>query len=230
MSATTTILFIVTSHAMLANTGNATGVWLEELTTPYYMFKDAGFEVEIASVKGGSVPIDPKSLEEDTEKPESVARYLEDNMLQRTMQSSLAIEDLDVEKFDAIFFPGGHGTMFDFPNNKALAKAIHTTLSNDGYIAAVCHGPAVLIGVNDNDGKPVIAGKKISSFTNAEEEAVELTDEMPFLLETKLKELGAKFEANDNFQPHAVRDGQIITGQNPASSEKVAELLIEALK
>lgn len=226
---TAAILFIVTSQALLGNTGEATGVWLEELTTPYYMFQEEGYDIEIASVNGGAIPIDPRSLSDD-DKPESVEKYLSDSDLQNTVQNSIAATDVEASKYDAVFFPGGHGTMYDYPNNETLASVINEILANNGVVAAVCHGPAVLVGVNGPDGNPIVQGKKVSAFTNAEEEAGGLTEVMPFLLETRLKELGAEIVSNDNFEPQAIRDGNIITGQNPASSGDVAKLVIEALK
>ena len=225
---TITILFIVTSQALLGNTGEPTGVWLEELTTPYYMFKDAGYEVEIASVQGGEIPVDPRSLS-DEDKPESVVKFESDEALQTSLQSSAAANQVDSSKYAAVFFPGGHGTMFDFPNNGTLAGVINDVLARDGVVAAVCHGPAALVGVNGPDGEPIVKGKKVSVFTDAEEEAVGLTDEMPFALESKLAELGAEIISAENWAPQAVRDGNLVTGQNPASSAEVARLVLEAL-
>ena len=226
---TAAILFIVTSQALLGNTGEPTGVWLEELTTPYYMFQEAGYEVEIASVSGGDIPVDPRSLT-DEDKPESVIKFESDTTLQQSLQNSTAADEVDTSKYAAVFFPGGHGTMFDFPNNETLAGVINGILGQDGVVGAVCHGPAVLVGVNGPDGEPIVKGKKISAFTDAEEDAVGLTDEMPFLLETRLRELGAEIVKADNFQPQAVRDGNIVTGQNPPSSADVAKLMLEALQ
>ncbi len=223
------ILFIVTSGAMIAGTNDPTGVWLEELTTPYYAFEDAGYEVEIITVAGGDVPIDPRSLSDD-DKPESVVRYMNDTALQAAVKNTPSINNLDPSKYAAVFFPGGHGTMFDYPNNEKLASIINQTLAADKIVAAVCHGPSVFVGVNDENGKPVVNGKRISAFTNAEEDAVGLSDVMPFMLETKLEELGAIIIKTDNFKPIAVIDGNIVTGQNPPSSAKVAKLVIEKLE
>lgn len=225
---TMTILFIVTSQALLGNTGEPTGVWLEELTTPYYMFKEAGYAVEIASVQGGEIPIDPRSLS-DEDKPKSVVEYEGDEDLQKSLQNSVAANQVDPSRYAAVFFPGGHGTMFDFPDNGTLAGVINDVLARDGLIGAVCHGPAALVGVNGPDGAPIVKGKKISAFTNAEEDAVGLTEEMPFPLETRLRDLGAEIIKADNFEPQAVRDGNLVTGQNPPSSPEVARLMIEAL-
>lgn len=223
------ILFIVTSHAMMGNTGEKTGLWLEELTTPYYALQEAGYSVEFATVKGGIVPIDPRSLEGD-EHPQSVVQYLNDTALQTTLKHTIAAEKIDMEKYAAVFFPGGHGTVWDFPNNETLANIITTALASDKPVAAVCHGPAVFVGVENPDGTPLVAGKKIAAFTNSEEYAVGLSEVVPFMLETKLTELGAEIVKTDNFKSNAVIDGNLITGQNPASSLAVANLMIEALQ
>lgn len=223
------ILFIVTSNAMIGQTNDPTGVWLEELTTPYYAFTDAGYEVEIVTVSGGDVPIDPRSLGED-DRPNSVVRYFEDDALQAAVKGTPSADNVDTNKYAAVFFPGGHGTMFDYPNNPKLADIITTTLKDDKVVAAVCHGPAVFVGVNNENGEPIVKGRTISAFTNDEEDAVGLSDAMPFMLETKLIELGANIVKTDNFTPKAVADGNIITGQNPPSSEAVADLVIKALE
>lgn len=223
-----TILIIVTSHGQIGTSNEKTGVWLEELTTPYYAFKDAGYDVEIVTVSGGDVPIDPRSLS-DEEKPESVVRYMKDDVLKAAVKDTKSADNIDSSQYAAVFFPGGHGTMWDYPNNETLAGIITTTLKQDKPVAAVCHGPAVFVGVKDQNGNPIIKGKKISAFTDSEEAAVGLTEKVPFLLETKLKELGAEIVKTDDFQPHAVADGNIITGQNPPSSADVARLVIENL-
>ncbi len=227
---TLVILFIITSSATMGNTTEPTGVWLEELTTPYYAFKDAGYDVEIVTVAGGDVPIDPRSLNDETEKPKSVLRYLKDDALKAAVKNTPSVETVDPAQYAAVFFPGGHGTMFDYPNNEKLAQIINTTLDNDKVVAAVCHGPAVFVGVTDKNGDPIVKGRKISAFTNSEEDAVGLTDSMPFLLESKLEELGAHIVKTDDFAPHAIADGNIVTGQNPPSSAGVAKLVIEKLK
>lgn len=224
------ILFIVTSHAFIGETGKSTGLWFEELTTPYYAFKDAGYSVEIASISGGAVPIDPTSQKELGDNPASVDRFLRDSQAMQALKNTTSIEKIDSTKYAAVFLPGGHGTMFDFPGNAKLASIVSSTFERGGVVAAVCHGPAGLLDAKDKNGNPIVQGRKVSAFTNAEEEAVNLTKEMPFLLETRLRELGANVETAPNFQPFAVADGNLITGQNPASSEKVAELVIEQLK
>lgn len=226
---TLTILFILTSHAMMGDTGQPTGVWLEELTTPYYALKDAGYDVKLASIKGGEIPIDPRSLEGEEELPESVKRFLADEDAMNALKNSAAIENVNATQYAAVFLPGGHGTMFDLPESERLAEIVSETLTENRIVAAVCHGPAGLVSAKNANGEPVVKGKNVAAFTNSEEEAVELTDAVPFLLETGLKELGANVITAPDFQPHAVQDGHLITGQNPSSSGKVAELIINTL-
>lgn len=223
------ILFIVTSHAMLGNTGKPTGLWLEELTTPYYAFIDAGYEVQIVSIAGGNVPIDPRSKAPLGQNPESVDRFLKDTVATQKLVATASIEQVDMSNYDVVFLPGGHGTMWDLPNNKTLAILLGKAMDEGKVVAAVCHGPAGLVNAKLSNGDSIVKGKKVSAFTNEEEEAVELTKEMPFLLEARLRELGADFQEAPNFQAFAVSDGNLITGQNPASSEKVANLVIEYL-
>ncbi len=224
------ILIIVTSHAMMGGTDEKTGVWLEELTTPYYAFKDAGYDVEIITVSGGDVPIDPRSLSAE-DKPDSVVRYMNDEVFKAAFKGTKSASEIkDLSKYAAVFFPGGHGTMWDYPNNDVLSGLINSAISADKPVAAVCHGPAVFVGVVDEAGVPIVKGRKISAFTNAEEDAVGLSDAVPFMLETKLKELGAEIVKTENFQPIAVEDGHIISGQNPASSGLVAELVLKNLR
>ena len=223
------ILFIVTSSAMMGTNEESTGVWLEELTTPYYALTDAGYDVEIVTVSGGDVPIDKRSLVGD-EHPESVKRYFDDEQLQKDLKDTESVEGIDTSKYAAVFFPGGHGTMFDYPDNPKLAKIVTDTINADKPVAAVCHGPAVFVGVMDENGEPLVKGRKISAFTNSEEDAVGLSDAMPFLLESKLSELGAEIVKGDDFAPQVVVDGNLITGQNPPSSKGVAEKLIEKLQ
>jgi putative intracellular protease/amidase len=222
-----TILFILTSHSQIEKNKQPTGVWLEELTTPYYALVDAGYQVEIASISGGKAPLDPKSLGGDEA---SVTRYNQDKDLQDKLANTIDIKDVDLDKYDGVFLPGGHGTMWDLPNNQKLANIVATSLEQNKPVAAVCHGPAGLVSAKYVNGDSVVKGKNVAAFSNAEEAAVGLTEIVPFLLEDKLKELGAKYSSVDNFKAHAVRDGNLITGQNPASSEAVAKLLIEAIK
>jgi putative intracellular protease/amidase len=224
------ILFIVTSNAVMAPSDEPTGVWLEELTTPYYEFVDAGYEVKIASVSGGDIPIDARSTSEDAMKEDSVQRYLKDDVLQAALKSTPSATDVDAAQYSAVFFPGGHGTMWDYPNNPVLADIIETTLNDGRVVASVCHGPAVLVGVKGADGEALVKGKRIAAFTDSEEAAVGLTDAVPFLLETRLRELGAEIVKVDDFQPLSVVDGNLVTGQNPASAKPVAQDVMEILE
>lgn len=227
---TITILFIVTSHGMMGDKSEPTGIWFEELSTPYYAFTDAGYQVDIVSVSGGPVPIDPRSQLALGENPESVDRFLEDASAMTLIKDTKPIDQIDTSGYDAVFLPGGHGTMWDLPGSQALAEAVSKTLADGRVMAAVCHGPAGLVSATDSNGVPVVKGRKVAAFTNAEEDAVGLTDAVPFLLETRLKELGANVQIAPNFEAFAVVDDNLITGQNPASSEKVAKLVIEQLQ
>lgn len=227
---TLAILFIVTSSTTMGASSEPTGVWLEELTTPYYEFVDAGYDVKIASVAGGDIPIDPRSTGEDQKKEESVARYFEDDVFQLAIKDTPSASDVNASDYAAVFFPGGHGTMWDYPNNPTLATIINDTLADDRIVASVCHGPAVLVGVETENGEPLVKGKKVAAFTNSEEQAVGLEDAVPFLLETKLRELGADVQVAEDFQSFSVIDGNLVTGQNPASAKAVAADVIGLLK
>ena len=224
------VLFVLTSHTTLGATGKPTGFYFEEMAAPYWAVVDAGHEVTIASIKGGPAMHDPGSLDDDAEKRATpVTRFMDDSDAMAKLTGTVAISDIDPAKYDAIFLPGGHGTVWDLPDNEKLAGTISSIYAADGVVAAVCHGPAGLVNVKDADGKSLVQGKRVNCFTDAEEEAVGLTDVVPFLLESRFRELGAKFESSDNFTPHAVRDGRLITGQNPQSSDLVGEHLVAAL-
>ena len=222
------ILIVTTSHDTIGDTGKPTGVWLEELTTPYYIFLDAGASVMIASIKGGAVPIDPSSAKGDL--PASAKRFLADPQAKRALATTKAIDTIDLSTYDAIFLPGGHGTMWDLPDSAALSIRLGQAYDSGQVVAAVCHGPAGFVGAKRADGSPLVRGRRISAFTNAEEEAMGLTKAVPFLLETRLAELGAHVENGPRFKPFAVRDGKLVTGQNPASSEKMAKLVLSAAR
>ncbi|NJK56151.1 MAG: type 1 glutamine amidotransferase domain-containing protein [Pleurocapsa sp. SU_5_0] len=224
------ILIIVTSHAIMDNSSEPTGLWLEELAAPYYVFIDAGMSVTIASIQGGVVPIDPKSKKPIGENSPTVDRFLQDKAAIAATSNTVAINNINPDIYDAVFLPGGHGTMWDLPNSASLANIISQTYAQDKAIAAVCHGVAGLIGATKADGSPLVDGLKVNSFTNAEEDAVGLSSSVPFMLETKLRELGADFQSADNFQPFAIQSGNLITGQNPASSLLVANKILEALQ
>jgi len=223
------ILIITTSHADMGSPDEKTGVWLEELTTPYYAFTDNGADVTLASIAGGPIPIDPLSIGDDSRKEESVRRYFEDRDLRAKVGDTPAFTSLDGNIFDAVFLPGGHGTMWDYPKSAELAALVSRYLAQGKPVAAVCHGPAGLTAALDANGDPIVKGRKVAGFTNSEERAVGLADTVPFLLEDKLRELGGDYHKGPDFAPFAVRDGLLITGQNPASAAKAAALTLEAV-
>lgn len=194
MTPTIKILMILTSHATMGDAGKPTGAWFEEVATPYYAFVDAGAQVDVASIQGGRVPIDPRSVKPRGENEVSVDRFLGDATASRKIEYSMKIENVSAAGYDVVFLPGGHGTMWDLPNSTALARVVSQAWRDGKVVAAVCHGPAGLVGATDEGGKPIVAGRRVSAFTNAEEQAAGLTDVVPFLLETRLRELGARFE------------------------------------
>ncbi|MDN3516279.1 type 1 glutamine amidotransferase domain-containing protein [Aquisalimonas lutea] len=216
------ILMVVTSAARMPS-GKDTGLWLEEFAVPYATFREAGAEVTVASPQGGATPIDPRSNPDEAQ-----ARQWQE--ASERLAHTLPLEDVRAEDFDAVFLPGGHGTMFDLPDNPALKALLEAFARADKVIAAVCHGPAGLVGVNGPDGRPLVADRQIAVFTDEEERAVELDQDVPFLLESRLRELGARVDPRPPFQEHAVRDGRLVTGQNPPSSARTAALTLEALR
>ncbi len=230
MSATLKVLIILTSHAVIGDTGKPTGVWFEELTTPYYAFVDAGASVEIASIDGGKVPIDPASIETAEKNPPSVNRFLADKDAMAQIEASRPVTQVSADDYDAVFLPGGHGTMFDLPDSRALATLLSQAWAKGKVVSAVCHGPAGLVNVVDSNGKPIVAGRRVAGFSNTEEEAAGLTKAVPFLLEDRLRALGGLYEKGPDFTPFAERDGKLITGQNPQSSQEVARLVLDALE
>jgi putative intracellular protease/amidase len=223
------ILMITTSAERMIPSDEPTGVWLEELTSPYYAFRDAGAEVTIASIRGGAVPIDARSLQPEGENDASVERYLKDAALQAAVTDTRPFTEVDPAGYDALFLPGGHGTMFDYPASQALARVVERFDRDGKVIAAVCHGPAGLVSALKPDGSPFVAGRKIAAFTDREERAVGLAETVPFLLESRLTDLGALHEGGPDFAPYAVRDGRLVTGQNPASATLTAALTLESI-
>lgn len=216
------VLMLVTGAGKMTN-GKPTGLWLEEFAVPYLALVKAGYQIEVATPKGGSSPIDPRS------KPtQEQAMAWED--AEKRLSETKPLSAIHAENFSAVFIPGGHGVMFDLVEDAAAAKLIQDFDMQGKPIAAVCHGPAALVKVVRMDGTPLVKGKTVAAFTDDEERAVKLDKDMPFLLESKLRELGARIDKKENFAAHAVKDGNLITGQNPASSEATAKLLIEALK
>lgn len=223
------VLFVVTSHDKLGNTGEKTGFWIEEFATPYYYLTDKGVEVTIASPKGGQPPIDPKSEQPDYSTP-ATKRFYNDKETQKKLSTTIALSSVRAEDYDAIFYPGGHGPMWDLAEDKKSAQLIESFYNSNKPVALVCHGPAALRNAKDKNGNPLVKGKKVAAFTNTEEEAVQLTKVVPFSLEDMLKSNGANYTRGNDWQSFAVADGLLITGQNPASSEAVAEKLLGMLK
>ena len=222
------ILMVLTSHDQLGDTGKKTGFWLEEFAAPYYILKDAGHKITLGSPKGGQPPLDPKSDEPDAQ-TEATRRFKQDSEAQAELAATERLATINGREFDGIFYPGGHGPLWDLANDSDSKRLIADTLAAEKPVALVCHAPAVLKDVNSGDGQPLVKGRKVTGFTNAEEDAVDLTSVVPFLLEDELKARGAQFSAAGLFQPYVVTDGLLITGQNPASSEPAAQALIKVL-
>ena len=223
------ILIVLTSHDLLGNTGKKTGFWLEELAAPYYRLLDAGAELTLASPAGGQPPLDPKSSEPDAQ-TEATRRFNADRQAQAALSNTVKLADVSEQNFDAVFYPGGHGPLWDLTDDKNSISLIESFVAANKPVAAVCHAPAVLVNVRDGQGLPLVKGKRVTGFSNSEEAAVGLSDIVPFLLEDKLIELGANYEKTEDWHPLALVDGKLITGQNPASSEAVADALLELLQ
>ncbi|MBB6611885.1 type 1 glutamine amidotransferase domain-containing protein [Pontibacter sp. Tf4] len=223
------VLFVLTSHDKLGDTGKKTGFWVEEFAAPYYTLADEGVNIELASPKGGQPPIDPKSTEPDAQTP-ATKRFYEDEDLQHKLSRTKKLSEVRAEDYDAVFYPGGHGPLWDLATDKDSIRLIEAFYSAKKPVAAVCHGPAVLTQAKTENGEPLVKGKKVAGFTNSEEEAVQLTNIVPFLVEDKLKELGGNYSKAADWQPYVVTDGLLITGQNPASSEPAAEALLKMLR
>lgn len=223
------ILFVLTSHSALGNTGEKTGFWIEEFATPYYVLADAGASITIASPKGGQPPVDPKSELADAQ-TDSTKRFYKDNIVIDKVAYSLKLNDIKFEAYDAVFYPGGHGPLWDLANDKVSIKLIEDFYNNQKPIAFVCHAPAALINVKAENGEPLIKGKHLTSFSNTEEEAVQLTKVVPFLLEDELVKNGAHYSKGSDWSSYVKQDGLLITGQNPASSSAVATLLLKTLE
>ena len=222
------ILMVLTTHDKLGKTGEKTGFWLEEFAAPYYVFKDAGAEITLASPLGGQPPLDPKSDAPDFQ-TESTHRFKSDSAAQAVLASTLKLADVSAVDFDAVFYPGGHGPLWDLAEDAASIALIEAMLEAKKPVAAVCHAPGVLRHPKGSDGTSVVQGKTVTGFTNTEEEAVGLTEIVPFLVEDMLKQNGGKYSKAEDWQPHVVTDGLLITGQNPASSEPAAKALLAKL-
>ena len=215
------ILMVLTSHDQLGTTGEKTGFWLEEFAAPYYVFKDANAVITIASPKGGQPPLDPKSDEPDFQ-TDATARFKADDDAKSALANSLKLADISVEGFDAVFYPGGHGPLWDLAEDRDSIALIEAMYSANKTVAAVCHAPAALLHAKSADGSALVEGKSVTGFSNSEEDAVQLTDIVPFLLEDDLQAKGANYSKSSDWYPYVVTDGNLITGQNPASSEAAA--------
>ncbi|OWV82756.1 dimethylallyltransferase [Rhizobium sp. R72] len=221
------ILMVLTSHDQLGNTGRPTGFWLEEFAAPYYVFKDAGAEIILASPKGGQPPIDPKS-DEPANQSEAMARFKGDPAAQKELANTAKLSDVKAEGFDTVFYPGGHGPMWDLVNDRNSIALIESFYNAGKPIALVCHAPGVLKKVT-YQGQPLVKGKRVTGFANSEEEAVHLTEVVPFLVEDELKRLGGHYEKAGDWIDFTIVDGRLITGQNPASSGSAAKKLLKLL-
>ncbi len=223
------ILFVLTSNDEMGSTGHKTGFWIEEFAAPYYKLTDAGYNVTLASPKGGQPTIDPNSDSEDAA-TEATKRFDKDEETQKVLANTNKLSEVNQEDFDAVFYPGGHGLLWDLVGDKTSDKLIESFYANNKPVSFVCHAPAILKNINDKNGDPIVKNKKVTGFTNGEEEAVELTDVVPFLIEDMLPEKGGNYSKKDDWAPYALEDGLLITGQNPASSSLVADLLMKKLK
>jgi putative intracellular protease/amidase len=222
------ILMVLTSHDKLGDTGEKTGFWLEEFAAPYYVFKDAGAEIVLASPAGGQPPLDPKSDAEDSQ-TEATMRFKADEGANQALATTHKLADITTDGFDAIFYPGGHGPLWDLAENADSKRLIEAFAAADRPVGAVCHAPAVFRHTKGSDGKPLVSGKRVTGFTNSEEAAVGLTDVVPFLVEDMLTENGGHYEKGDDWASFVLVDGKLVTGQNPASSEAAAEKLLGLL-
>jgi putative intracellular protease/amidase len=223
------VLIVLTSHDQLGNTGRKTGFWLEELAAPYYAFKDAGAEIVLASPKGGRPPLDPKSNEPDSQ-TDSTRRFEADANAMAQLASTVPLGSVSQADFDTVFYPGGHGPLWDLAEDRDSIALIESFLAARKPVALVCHAPGVLRHVRTPDGRPLVEGKKVTGFTNSEEAAVGLTDVVPFLVEDELKAKGGMYSKGEDWASYVVRDGLLITGQNPGSSAEAATVLLERLR
>ena len=223
------ILMILTSHSQLGDTGEKTGFWLEEFASPYYVFKDANADITLASPDGGQPPLDPKSDAPDFQ-TDATNRFKDDADAQTALANTVKLSDVSSEGYDAVFYPGGHGPLWDLSEDSNSIALIESIYASGKPVAAVCHAPAVLRHTKAPDGSPLVQGKSVTGFSNTEEDAVQLTGVVPFLLEDELKAKGGNYSKADDWNPHVVSDGNLITGQNPASSELAAQAVLDKLK
>jgi putative intracellular protease/amidase len=223
------ILFVVTSHDKLGDTGKKTGLWIEEFAAPYYYLTDLGVKVDIVSPKGGLPPIDPKSTSPDFQ-TDATKRYFSDAKTQRKFSKTRKLSKVNHDDYDAVFYPGGHGPLWDLSKDTNSIQLIESFYNNNKPIAFVCHAPAALQHVKDKSGQPLVKGKKVAGFTNSEEVAVGLTDVVPFLIEDMLKQNGAIYKKGADWSSFAISDGLLISGQNPQSSLLVAQKLVKQIQ
>jgi len=223
------ILMVLTSHDQLGDTGKKTGFWLEEFAAPYYVFKDAGATLTLASPQGGQPPLDPKSDEPDAQ-TEATRRFQGDPAARQALANTVKLSSVNAQEFDAVFYPGGHGPLWDLAQDPDSIRLIETMIASGKPVAAVCHAPGVLGQVKGPDGAPLVQGKRVTGFTNTEEAAVGLTDVVPFLVEDMLVKNGGQYSKAGDWAPYVVTDGLLVTGQNPASSEPGAQALLALVK
>ncbi|MFW2438549.1 MAG: type 1 glutamine amidotransferase domain-containing protein [Arenicellales bacterium] len=223
------VLIVLTSHDQLGDTGNRTGFWLEEFAAPYYVLADAGAVITLASPRGGRPPMDPKSDEPDF-RTEATERFKGDGDAQTALANTVKLSDVSPADYDAVFYPGGHGPLWDLAEDPDSIALIEAMYASGKPVAAVCHAPAALRHANAPDGSSLLKGKSVTGFSNTEEDAVQLSDIVPFLLEDELKAKGANYSKADDWHPYVIADGNLITGQNPASSELVARAVLDGSK
>lgn len=223
------ILMVLTSHDQLGDTGKKTGFWLEEFAAPYYVFKDAGANITVVSPKGGQPPLDPKSDADDAQ-TEATRRFKKDSDAQSLLAQTGKLSAISTEAFDAVFYPGGHGPLWDLAEDADSIRLIEAMATSGKTVSAVCHAPGVFRHTKAADGSPLVKGKKVTGFTNTEEAAVQLTDIVPFLVEDMLVKNGGIYSKGADWQPYVLTDGKLITGQNPASSEAAAQAVLSQLK
>jgi putative intracellular protease/amidase len=219
------IVMVLTSHDELGTTGKKTGFWLEEFAAPYYVFKDSGAEITLASPKGGQPPLDPKSAETDFQ-TSATERFKADKEAQTALAHTAKLSEISPADYDALFYPGGHGPLWDLAEDTASIALIENMYAHGKPVSAVCHAPGVFRHARSPDGSPLVQGKSVTGFSNTEENAVGLTDVVPFLVEDELRKKGGKYSKGADWQSYSVRDGNLITGQNPASSEAVAKAVL----
>lgn len=223
------ILMILTSHDQLGDSGHKTGFWLEEFAAPYYVFKDAGAEITLASPKGGQPPLDPNSDQPDAQTA-ATERFRGDNEAREALANTLPLAGVDANEFDAVFYPGGHGPLWDLAENTDSVRLIETVHAAGKPLGAVCHAPAVLKNARDRNGEPLVKDKRVTGFANSEEAAVGLSEIVPFRVEDMLASKGGHYSKGDDWTSHVVTDGKLVTGQNPASSEAAARALLELIR